>query len=187
MAPQPRKRPAQHQSAAPASEVRTFASSIVDSSLLLLSTRAGSRALCMLVSMATAKDRKRVIKTLKGYTRSTLMHRDAYVAVLRVVQVTDDTVSTQKMVLNELLKPPEVPAGADAVFTGHPLFPIASDANASKLLLLLLSGSTEPLSIHFDPWELALLGEAKIEDEETGELVATSKKNPDTRKAELRQ
>jgi pumilio family protein 6 len=161
--------------------VRALAGSVVDSSLHLLSTRAGTRALSMMSSYSSAKDRKRIIKCLKGYTRSTLMHRDAYVAVIRIIQVTDDTVSTQKMVLNELLKPENETA------TDHPLFSLASEANASKLLLLLLDKSSAPLSSHFDPWELALLGEATIKDVETGEMVSTSKKNPDTRKAELRQ
>jgi len=168
-------------SVASGAAVRTLASSVVDNSLHLLSTRAGTRALSTVASYSTAKDRKRIAKCFKGYTRSTMMHRDAYVAVIRVCMVTDDTVSTQKMVLNELLKAESETA------TDHPLFSIMESTNASKLLLLLLSKTGTPVSSHFDPWELALLGEATIKDDESGEMVSTSKKNPATRMGELRQ
>lgn len=49
-------------------------SSVADHAIHLLSTRNGSLALCMLIAHGTAKDRKRVIKTLKGYTAATLQH-----------------------------------------------------------------------------------------------------------------
>ncbi|CAM9779875.1 unnamed protein product [Laminaria digitata] len=53
--------------------------------MLLLSTRPGSLAAAMCAAHGGAKGRKRMMRALKGYVAASLMHRDAYVAVMRLV------------------------------------------------------------------------------------------------------
>ena len=59
-------------------EVRSsLAPSLADHALHLLSTRHGTRVVCDCLAYASVKDRKRMLKCLRGYTRSSLLHRDA--------------------------------------------------------------------------------------------------------------
>eukprot|EP01036_Dinobryon_divergens_P032832 gene32832-42508_t len=44
----------------------------------LMSTKPGSRTMCVVASHACAKDRKRVIKTLKGHALESILHDSAY-------------------------------------------------------------------------------------------------------------
>ncbi|GMI07955.1 hypothetical protein TrLO_g79 [Triparma laevis f. longispina] len=163
------------------SAINELSSSIVDYTLDVITTRPGAKAICQIASHSAAKERKRIMKTLKGYTRSSLLHRDAYIAIIRSIQVTDDTVTVQKMILNELVKsPPPTPGQSQS--TDHPLLEIAKDANASKLLLFLLSEGGDVPHQYFDPWECDILAPAVNEKGES-----TSRKNPETRKSELLQ
>jgi hypothetical protein len=41
----------------------------------------------------TPKDRKKMLKALKGFVAQTLLHKDAYMVILRLADVMDDTVS----------------------------------------------------------------------------------------------
>jgi len=92
-----------HASVASPEEVRSFlAPALADHVLHLLSTRHGTLVACECVAYGAAKDRKRMIKCLKGYARSSLLHRDAYLAVLRLCDVMDDTVLVNKMLFAEL-------------------------------------------------------------------------------------
>ncbi|CAN0530065.1 unnamed protein product, partial [Ectocarpus sp. 12 AP-2014] len=75
---------------------------LVDSYMLLLSTRPGSMAAAMCAAHGGAKERKRMMRALKGYVTASLMHRDAYIAVIRLVESVDDTVTCQKTILAEL-------------------------------------------------------------------------------------
>ncbi|GMI43646.1 hypothetical protein TrCOL_g2916 [Triparma columacea] len=172
---------------APSADVANLGSSVVDNSIELLSTRAGTTAIAQFAAYAGAKDRKRILKSLRGYASSLLTHRDAYVALMRVILVTDDTVTVQKMILNELLRPEkagEVAEGGEEA--KHPLHTIAMNPNASKLLLLLLNKQEDLPTQYLDPWEEELLKPALALDDK-GEMVSTSRKNPQTRKAELLQ
>ncbi len=163
--------------AANGSDVRSLASLLADETLDIIASRPGAIAAAQMAAYATAKDRKRMMKVLKGFSRSTLLHRDAYLSVIRLCQVTDDTVNTQKMILAELLKAED----PESENSAHPLSEIAAGPNSSKLLLWILSDGPGVPEQYFDPWELELLGSAEIDGEQT------SKKNDETRKAELRQ
>lgn len=84
-------------------DIRSFLTpAVADHALHLLSTRHGTHVVCECVAYGTVKDRKRILKCLKGYTRSSLLHRDAYLAILRVCDVMDDTVLVNKMIFAEL-------------------------------------------------------------------------------------
>jgi hypothetical protein len=56
-------------------------------------------------------------QSFKGFVATSLMHRDAYLAVLRLIASVDDTVTCQKTVLAELLLPVPRPAVATATTT----------------------------------------------------------------------
>src|SRR6056300_61824 len=89
-------------------DIRSFlAPALAEHSLHLLSTRAGTKVVCECAAYATVKDRKKMLKCLKGYTRSSLKHRDAYLAILRMCDVMDDTVLVNKMLLAELHQNPD--------------------------------------------------------------------------------
>ena len=163
-------------------DVRAMAPNVVDHSIHLLSSKPGTRVVAAMASYGTAKDRKRIQKSLKGFTRSGLLHNDAYLAVLRLVQVTDDTVSTQKNIFNELLNLPDTEEESGK----PPLLEIALDDKACKLFLMLLVSDETSWKKIFDPYELAAL-EPNPTVTEGGEEVPTSKKNSETRRQELLQ
>lgn len=161
------------------SEIRSFASIAVDHSIHLLSTRPGARAVATFASYGTPKDRKRICKSLKGYTSSSLLHRDAYLALIRLIQVTDDTVSINKSVLSEIINPP-----MDGDTENSTLFDLATSESASKLFLMLLVDNDENRMKYFDPYERTIL-ETDVAVIENGKEIKTSKKDPSLRRQEL--
>jgi hypothetical protein len=137
-----------------ASDIRSMASSVVDHSIHLLSTRAGARVVAACASYGSPKDRKRICKSLKGYTRSSLLHRDAYLALLRLIEVTDDTVSINKSVFTEILTLPKDEAKEENVSA---LLDLATSETASKLFLMLLVEDDATRMKYFDPYERSIL------------------------------
>lgn len=163
-------------------DIRMISSSVADHSIHLLSTRVGTRVVAACASYGTPKDRKRICKSLKGYTSSSLLHRDAYLALLRLVQVTDDTVSIQKSVLNEILTKPKDEDSEGCAKNG--LLELAVSETGSKLFLMLLVQDDESRFKYFDPYERSIL-EPVATIKENGKDVPTSKKDSDTRRKEL--
>jgi pumilio family protein 6 len=181
----------------------TASAPLVDSCVHLVSTRAGARAVSTLVAYGTAKDRKRIVKGLKGFVRTGLLHRDAYLPIIRLVQLTDDTVSIQRSIIQEVLAPPppfttlsaagtpEVAARSSEETTtskssSSPLLELALSDTASKLFLMLLADKEEIRHKFFDPYEHSVLFPDPCVME-NGEVVATSRKDPDVRRRELLQ
>lgn len=68
----------------------------------LLVSKGGARACCHLIAHGTAKDRKSMVKALKGKVLESLCHDSGHLGVMRLVEVTDDTVLVQKSLLEEL-------------------------------------------------------------------------------------
>ena len=66
----------------------------------------------------------------QGYVMPTLLHKDAYLFILRLADVVDDTVAFTKTVWNELLEKNETEAS---------MLRFATHVKASKILLLLLA------------------------------------------------
>ena len=164
-------------------DIRDIAPSVVDHSIHLLSCKAGTRVVAACAAYGTPKNRKQIMRSLKGFTRSALLHRDAYLAVLRLVQLNDDTVSTHKNIFNELLSAPDT----EEESTKPPLLEIALDDRASKLFLMLLV-SEDSLSWKkmFDPYELPLM-DPNPTVVEGGKEVPTSRKDPVQKREELMQ
>ena len=155
-------------------EVRAFAATA--EIVHLFSSRPGAQAAALIISYGTAKDRKRLLKSLKGFTRSALLHHDAYLAILRLVELTDDTVSVQKNILNELVTAPTTES------EDSPLLELAVGINSSKLFRMLLA--PESRQKLFDPFEHTVLFENPTVKED-GEEVPTSKKEGSVRRQEL--
>jgi pumilio family protein 6 len=177
-------------------EIRQMATTAADHSIHLLSSKQGTRVVAALVAYGTAKDRKRILKSLKGYTRAGLTHPDTYLAILRLVQLTDDTVSIQKNLLNELMVMPDtstleekVSAAASAVTDENktnqsPLLELALHKNASKLFLMLLMPAGTGRDKILDPYGTSVLFPNPM-IAENGQEVPTSKKDAEIRRKEL--
>jgi pumilio family protein 6 len=177
------------------SKIRDMANTAADHAIHLLSSRSGTRVVCHLVTYGTAKHRKRVLKSVKGYAVSGLLHRDAYLALIRLCQCTDDTVSVQKNLLHELIAPvptsssdPDKHRQKEQEEEETPLLQLALSDTASKLLLLLLMDTQNDARRKkvLDPYERSiLLGSATVIED--GEEVPASKKDPEKRRTELLQ
>jgi len=176
-------------------EIRAIAPSISDHAIHLLSTRSGARVVAECAAYSTPKERKRMMRSLKGYTRSSLKHADAYIALLRLIDVTDDTVTAQKLLLEELQVDPtagKVKVSVDGTVEDNgdnnspksPILEIALSDTGSKLFLMLLSKDEERRKKYFDPSELEIL-KPNPTVLENGEQIPTSKKNASTRRVEL--
>jgi pumilio family protein 6 len=165
---------------------KQLCSTASDHAIHLLAGKAGTRVATLLASYSTPKDRKAMLKSLKGYALSGLLHRDAYLAIIRLVQVTDDTRTVGKYVLDELTKDPATESdGDDEVESNmHPLLQLALSDVGSKFLLMQLTDTSERKFL--DPYETSLVGDEtpKIEGE-GGSEEPTSKKDPDLRRTQV--
>jgi pumilio homology domain family member 6 len=179
---------------------------IADHILHLLSSKVGTEVVTLLIAYGTVKDRKRMIKCMKGYARSSLLHKDAYLAILRFIQLIDDTVAVQKNLLNELLTASLPPASTLSISKSKdidnqksedtekvsPLLEIAFSNTASKLLLMLLINKKTNLESYqkmLNPYEHEVLfpNPCILEKQADSSMleVPTSKKDDEVRRVEL--
>eukprot|EP00986_Skeletonema_menzelii_P009596 scaffold4394_cov149-Skeletonema_menzelii.AAC.11 len=178
-------------------DIRSFLTpALAEHSLHLLSTRAGTKVVCECAAYGSVKDRKKMLKCLKGYTRSSLKHRDAYLAILRMCDVMDDTVLVNKMLLGELHQNPDDEKNEeDDEDKPSSILDLVLSDTGSKLFLLLLVPKEEMSSSDdgkstprwhklFDPYEVSALHQNPTVTE-NGEEVPTSKKESETRRREL--
>ena len=178
-------------------DIRSFlAPALAEHTLHLLSTRAGTKVVCECAAYGTVKDRKKMLKCLKGYTRSSLKHRDAYLAILRMCDVMDDTVLVNKMLIGELHQNPDGEKTEDREENKpSPILDLVLSDTGSKLFLLLLVPKEEMSSSDdgkatprwhklLDPYEVSALHQNPTVTE-NGEEVPTSKKEDETRRREL--
>jgi pumilio family protein 6 len=103
--------------------------------------------------------------------------------VLRLVQLTDDTVSIHKNLLNEILQADDDKKKGKTK-DESPLLEIALSETASKLIFMLLITDPETRQKCFDPYEHSVLfpNPTVLED---GQDVPTSRKDPELRRKEL--
>ena len=181
-------------------DIRDFLTpALAEHSLHLISTRAGTKVVCECAAYGTVKERKKILKCFKGYTRSSLLHRDAYLAILRLVDVMDDTVLVNKSLLAELHQNPDAKTAEDGEDKEEeepsPILDLVLSDTGSKLFLLLLISKDEMVSSddgkstnrwlkNFDPYEIEILhrNPCVMENEES---IPTSKKEEETRRQEL--
>lgn len=143
---------------------------LAESAPKLLSTKPGTKVMCAVITHAAAKDRKRIIKTLKGHVLESLLHDSAYLGIMRLVDVTDDTVNVQKSLFDELKA---TTAAAKYTASGEliagalpPLVAIALHRNGHRLLLRLLA----PSARHLEPDDEVLFTSAGENSKKTPEL-----------------
>jgi pumilio homology domain family member 6 len=150
------------------SDVMAMVVNVRDAALALLATRNGARVVNKCISLGDAKDRKRIIKTLKDKVLVATNHPSGYLVIQRLLDVVDDTVLVQKSVLSEL--------------NDH-LFDVAMHATGRKVLLQLLS----PLNKKYlSPDDIELLAVPMIPSpEDPTQLVVNYKKDPDARRDEM--
>lgn len=150
---------------------------LADSVLKLITTKPGARLMCVIISNSTAKDRKKIMKALKGHVLESLLHDSGHLAIMRLVDVTDDTVNVQKMILDEIMATKPVlkysASGEQINDPFPPLIKIAKHQFGRKLLLRLLS----PNKRHLEPDEECLFSVESI-------AAGTSKKSPSVRRYE---
>lgn len=110
--------------------------------------------ICVIASHATAKDRKRLIKSLKGHTLESILHSSAHLGIMRIIDVTDDTVNVQKSMLQEIrATQAQVTYTAAGEVLGTPLPPLVKimmHPQGCKLLLRLLS--PQVIIVLTSPW-----------------------------------
>lgn len=146
----------------------------------VITTKSGAKLGCLVAACATAKDRKKMLKALKGYALDCLCHSSGYLLILKLVDVTDDTVTLQKMVLDELVhgKPgttQQFTATGEAIPNtsgSSGLLTMAQHKTGSRLLFLLLDDEASQL-----PDESEVLAMPSV----------TSKKDPALRRREHQQ
>ena len=153
-----------------AHRMQDLVNQLAESAPKLLSTKPGTKVMCAVITHAAAKDRKRIIKTLKGHVLESLLHDSAYLGIMRLVDVTDDTVNVQKSLFDELKS---VTAAAKYTASGEliqgalpPLVAIALHRNGHRLLLRLLS----PAQRHLEPDDEVLFATAGENSKKTPEL-----------------
>jgi hypothetical protein len=151
---------------------------VADNILPLLTTKPGSKSACIIISYSSPKERKRIIKAMKGHVMELAMHHASHLALMRLVEVTDDTVNIQKSLFEEIRSTKAIEKySATGELLSKPYPPmvvLAMDRYGSKFVQHLLHASSE--HHHLMPDETSLF----INDPN----ITTSKKSFETRRME---
>ena len=114
---------------------------LIDAGLKLMPTKAGSKVMCYITTWSGARERKKLLKNLKGHALESVNHPSAHLAVIRLIEVTDDTIAVQKMLLEEVnmtTMPVKYAANGEILPSFPPLYLMAIHTFGRKLLLRLL-------------------------------------------------
>lgn len=130
-----------------------------DSLQEIVHTREGAWVAMICLSIASPKDRKHIIKAFKPYLVKIAMDEYGYLVLLRLLDVTDDTVLITKAVLGELSK------HAKELF---------ADKFGRRFFLYILAGRN---TRYLSPETVQLLKE--------GDKIRNSKKDPEMRAQEI--
>jgi pumilio family protein 6 len=130
-----------------------------DSLQEIVHTREGAWVGMICLSIATPKDRKHIIKAFKPYLVKIAMDEYGYLVLLRLLDVTDDTVLITKAVLGELSK------HAKELF---------ADKFGRRFFMYILAGRN---TRYLSPETVQLLKE--------GDKIRNSKKDPEMRAQEI--
>ncbi|PRP75277.1 hypothetical protein PROFUN_00628 [Planoprotostelium fungivorum] len=133
-------------------------------------TKEGAKVGVHCVSIANAKDRKVIIKGMKGYMIQAAKEQYGHVVLLRILDVVDDSILVEKSILFELTKDLR-----DLSF--HPY---------GRMALLFILSPRKPA--YFSPATLELLQPPTVPQvDETGQvtMITNYKKTPETRRDAL--
>ena len=128
----------------------------------------GAQAAAQCAGYATAKERKIIIKSLKGSVVPICQEPSGHMVIVKLLSVTDDTVLLSKAIVKEMLD------GADLLVT---------DGNGRLPFLHVLAPEGN-LTRYFAPSSMELLAPNTLPDA-SNEPVSTSKKDFETRRQEL--
>jgi len=178
--------------------MRDLIDAVAPSIRRVITTRAGAKLGCLVATHGAAKDRKKMLKALKGHVKDCLHHPTGYLLILKLIDTVDDTVSVQKMLLEEVVKGDTELEGSKKkryTATGElinddentraelpVLISLACHSSASKMLLTILLEKSlgdfgSSAKSYFDEDEMFILG-----------LVSTtSKKEDNARRQEHQQ
>merc|ERR1711939_720394 len=84
-------------------QVLDMVTTFIDVTVELTSYRSGCKVLCKVIGYANAKERKAIIKAMKGHVADAFFHPEAYITVAKLLSSVDDTVLLQKSFLNEII------------------------------------------------------------------------------------
>jgi pumilio family protein 6 len=120
-------------------------------------TKIGNKVVSYIINITTAKDRKKIIKNLKGKMLSSLLSSSSsYLSIIKLMSVTDDTINIQKTLCDEIksltIKLQYTPSGEIIPSSTFPsLYHIIQSKNGNKLLLYLFSYPKDYLNTdHYD-------------------------------------
>ncbi|KAI9020779.1 armadillo-type protein [Phycomyces nitens] len=125
----------------------------------IVHTREGARVAMLCLSYATPKDRKTIIKAFKPFLSKIACDEQGYIVLLRLLDVTDDTVLITKAVLGELSK------NAKELF---------ANKFGRRFFLYILAGRNT-----------RYLSPETVQELKAGDAIRTSKKDPQQRSQEL--
>lgn len=69
----------------------------------LLTSREGLKVACGVFTISNAKDRKTIVKSLKGLVKELVLHPIGSLFLVKVINSYDDTVTCKKYVVNDLV------------------------------------------------------------------------------------
>eukprot|EP01118_Nematostelium_gracile_P009132 TRINITY_DN3060_c0_g1_i4.p1 TRINITY_DN3060_c0_g1~~TRINITY_DN3060_c0_g1_i4.p1 ORF type:complete len:571 (-),score=162.66 TRINITY_DN3060_c0_g1_i4:3-1658(-) len=70
----------------------------------IVHTREGARIAAIVIAHSNAKDRKLIVKSLKDSVAAIAREEYGHLAIMRILDVTDDTILTKKSILGELVR-----------------------------------------------------------------------------------
>jgi pumilio family protein 6 len=135
-------------------------------------TRSGSRVVCLALAYGVAKDRKQILRAYKDTLHTMAGDPNGHIIILAAYEVIDDTVLTAKSIFPELLS-------KDAAKKVENTLAFANDPNARITLLYLYHGRSKSLFPTSHATDFDILTEIDTARQ------ATSKKDPEIRRAEL--
>jgi pumilio homology domain family member 6 len=147
--------------------IQDWISTFEDKLVEILHTFEGSRVVSRCLALATAKQRKTILKSFKPFIAKISREEYGHQVLLVAFALVDDTVLMRSVVLSELCKD---------------LRGILDDKFASRLVVFLLASATDSANAVLPAQSLQLVKECV----ECAAKAGTSKKDPILRSAELR-
>lgn len=176
---------------------RDFAGELREMAVHILHTTDGSWLAAQAVRYATPKDRKVLVRQLKGYVGRAASEEHGHVVIMACLTFVDDTVLLAKNVVKALVDPTSsmaLPSSDDPedVASSRPKQPLLHYILDRYARLCLLQIMAPGSASYFSPTERELMQPCYIREKEGSDteneessLVPTSRKAPDVRKAEL--
>lgn len=149
-----------------ASKIQDFISTVEDKLVEILHTFEGSRVVSRCLALATAKQRKSIIKSFKPFIEKIAREEYGHQVLLVAFAVVDDTVLMRSVIIAEIIK--KLPE-------------LLADKHSSRLVLYLLATQSDSVSSVLNSQSAQQIKESIS----VATLAGTSKKDPALRSKEL--